>query len=213
MEAVHPIDGIDVAEIDPAVKRAANRALYLPPDDETAITTYTMDARNLVDDLLRGGAAGSYDFIFGDAFNDLSVPYHLTTLEFGAKLGELLKPEGVYMINIIDIYTPDLGRFLGSFVATSMQNFGYVYVFSTSSDGPSEERDTFIVASSMRPLDIRDLGDHPGDDPFDGLLFAWAENDVPHGQMETVLERSGGLILTDDFAPVDNLLAPILSGQ
>ena len=94
-----------------------------------------------------------------------------------------------------------------------MQNFGYVYVFSTSSDGPSEERDTFIVASSMRPLDIRDLGDHPGDDPFDGLLFAWAENDVPHGQMETVLERSGGLILTDDFAPVDNLLAPILSGQ
>ena len=213
MEAVHPIAGIDVAEIDPAVKRAANRALYLPPDDETAITTYTMDARNLVDDLLRGGAAGSYDFIFGDAFNDLSVPYHLTTLEFGAKLGELLKPEGVYMINIIDIYTPDLGRFLGSFVATSMQNFGYVYVFSTSSDGPSEERDTFIVASSMRPLDIRDLGDHPGDDPFDGLLFAWAENDVPHGQMETVLERSGGLILTDDFAPVDNLLAPILSGQ
>ena len=29
----------------------------------------------------------------------------------------------------------------------------------------------------------------------------------------TVLERSGGLILTDDFAPVDNLLAPIFSGQ
>jgi len=207
------VAGIDVAEIDPAVKRAANRALYLPPDDETAITTYTMDARNLVDDLLRDGAADSYDFIFGDAFNDLSVPYHLTTLEFTAELGELLKPDGVYMINIIDIYAAGLGRFLGSFVGTSMQNFAYVYVFSTSTDGPNDERDTFIVACSMLPLDIHDLGGRPGDDPFEGLLFAWAENGVLGGEMETVLERSGGLILTDDFAPVDNLLAPILSGQ
>jgi len=213
MEAVHPIAGIDVAEIDPAVKRAANLALYLPPDDETEITTYTMDARNLVDDLLRDGAADSYDFIFGDAFNDLSVPYHLTTLEFTAKLGELLKSDGVYMINIIDIYAAGLGRFLGSFVGTSMQSFAYVYVFSTSSDGPTDERDTFIVACSMQPLDIHDLGGRPGDDPFEGLLFAWVENGVLGGQMETVLERSGGLILTDDFAPVDNLLAPILRGQ
>ena len=23
-----------------------------------------------------------YDFIYGDAFNDLSIPYHLTTVEF-----------------------------------------------------------------------------------------------------------------------------------
>ena len=213
MEAVYPIAGIDVAEIDPAVKRAANRALYLPPDDETEITTYTMDARNLVDDLLRDGAEGSYDFIFGDAFNDLSVPYHLTTLEFSAKLRELLKPDGVYMINIIDIYRPGLGRFLGSFVGTSMQNFAYVYVFSSTSDGPTEDRDTFIVACSMQPLDIHDLGSRPGDEVFEGVLFAWAEDGVLGGQMETVLERSGGLILTDDFAPVDNLLAPILSGQ
>ncbi len=117
------------------------------------------------------------------------------------------------MINIIDIYTPGLGLFLGSFAGTSMQNFGYVYVFSTTSDGPTEDRDTFIVACSVRRLDLHDLGTRPGDNLFEGVLFAWAENGVLGGQMETVLERSGGLILTDDFAPVDNLLAPILSGQ
>ncbi len=213
MEAVYPVASIDVAEIDPAVKRAANRALYLPPDDETQITTYTMDARNLVEDLLRDDAAGSYDFIFGDAFNDLSVPYHLTTLEFTAKLRELLKPDGVYMINIIDIYAEGFGRFLGSFVGTSIQNFAYVYVFSSSDDVPTDDRDTFIVACSMRPLDIHNLGTHSDLDAFEGVLFAWAEDGVLGGQMETVLERSEGLILTDNFAPVDNLLAPILSGQ
>ena len=213
MEAVYPVAGIDVAEIDPAVKLAANRALYLPPDDETKITTYTMDARNLVEDLLRDNAEGSYDFIFGDAFNDLSVPYHLTTLEFTAKLRKLLKPGGIYMINIIDIYAEGLGRFLGSFVGTSIHNFAYVYVFSSSDDGPTDDRDTFIVACSMRPLDIHDLGSRPGGDVFEGVLFAWAEDGVLGGQMETVLERSEGLILTDNFAPVDNLLALILSGQ
>ena len=213
MEAVHPIAGIDVAEIDPAVKLAANRALYLPPDDETEITTYTMDARNFVDDLMRDDADESYDFIFGDAFNDLSVPYHLTTLEFTAKLRRLLKPDGVYMINIIDIYAAGLGRFLGAFVGTAMQNFPYVYVFSSTADGPTDERDTFIVACAMQPLDIHDLGARPGDLEFEGELFAWSANNEFGGDMETLLERSGGLILTDDFAPVDNLLAPILSGQ
>ncbi len=213
MEAVYPVGALDVAEIDPAVKRAAQRALYLPADDRTDITTHTMDARNLVDDLLRDGAAGTYDFIFGDAFNDLSVPYHLTTREFTADLQELLSPDGVYMINIIDVYREGLGRFLGSFVGTAMQSFPYVYVFASSSDGPTEERDTFVVACALQPLDIHNLGERDNDYPFTGTLFAYAENGEFGGEMATVIERSGGLILTDDFAPVGNLLAPIYSGQ
>lgn len=213
MERVYPIRGIDVAEIDPAVKLAAQRALFLPPDNQTAITTHTIDARNAVDDLLRRGGAGRYDFVFGDAFNDLSVPYHLTTREFTAKVAELLAPSGVYMINVIDIYREGLGRFLGSFVATARQTFPYVYVFSSDSEGPTDERDTFVVACSMKPLDIHDLGTREGDYEFEGVLFAWAEGEVLGGEMSTVIERSRGLILTDDFAPVDNLLAPIYTGQ
>ena len=64
-----------------------------------------------------------------------------------------------------------------------------------------------------QPLDILDLGSREGDYEFEGVLFAWAEGDVLGGEMATVLERGGGLILTDDFAPVDNLLAPIYTGQ
>ena len=39
---------------------------------------------------------GKYDFIFEDAFNDLSIPYHLTTREFAAQLKRLLKPEELF---------------------------------------------------------------------------------------------------------------------
>jgi hypothetical protein len=166
-----------------------------------------------VDDLLRDGAEGTYDFIFGDAFNDLSVPYHLTTREFTGKLRTLLKPSGVYMINIIDIYREGLGRFLGAFVATARHNFPYIYVFSSSDDGPTEERDTFVVACSATPLDLRDLGELPADHDFTGVLFAWVEGETLGGDMETLLARADGMVLTDDFAPVDNLLAPIFTGR
>jgi len=123
LESVYACDRIDVAEIDPKVKWTAQHELTLPPDDETRITTHVMDARNYVEDLLRQNATAArpvlYDFIYGDAFNDFSVPYHLTTKEFNDGVNRLLKPGGVYLINIIDIYREGLGRFLGAYVATA----------------------------------------------------------------------------------------------
>jgi len=51
---------------------------------------------------------GTYDFIFGDAFNDLSIPYHLTTREFAMELKRLLKPDGLYLANVIDSFKKGL---------------------------------------------------------------------------------------------------------
>jgi MFS family permease len=103
---------IDVAELDPAVKLAVQREMGLPADADTFVNTYIGDARNVVDDRLQhndrlvsdGKPPVLYDFVYGDAFNDFSVPWHLTTREFSEKIQRLLSPEGVYMINVIDIY-------------------------------------------------------------------------------------------------------------
>ncbi len=104
---------IHVLELDPAVKLAVQREMGLPDDDKTFVKTLLGDARNSVDDLLNGmaldpGATGKhnhYDFVYGDAFNDFSVPWHLTTKEFAEKIKQLMTPnEGVFLVNIIDIY-------------------------------------------------------------------------------------------------------------
>lgn len=104
---------IHVLELDPAVKLAVQREMGLPPDDKTFVKTIVGDARNSVDDLLNGlnrdpaqlGPHNHYDFIYGDAFNDFSVPWHLTTQEFAEKIKRLLTPdEGMFLVNIIDIY-------------------------------------------------------------------------------------------------------------
>ncbi len=121
----------DVAEIDPRVTEAAMQAFGL--DRNTTINTITMDARNYVDELLEKQRKGEdiprYDFIYGDAFSDYSVPFQLVTKEFNDKIAKILKDDGVYMVNLIDAY--DSGQFLGAVVNTFKETFDYVYVITS----------------------------------------------------------------------------------
>jgi spermidine synthase len=102
IQFAYPGSAVDVAEIDPAVTRANFMATGLPRD--TKIQTYWGDARQFVE---LHQDTKQYDLIFGDAFNDFSVPWHLTTREFNEKIKKMMSPNGVYMINIIDAYKSD----------------------------------------------------------------------------------------------------------
>ena len=224
IEAVYPRSAVHVAEIDPAVTKAAHEVLGLPGD--TSIVTTHGDARNFVDDTVRRNRAARragkdpmlYDYIYGDAFNDFSVPWHLTTLEFNQKLKEIMTPDGVYLINLIDIYPlPELkdgqrtfdkglGRFLAAFINTANQVFGHTDVFSTDLHSLSKDRDTFVVACSTRHLDLDDLGRN-GEREFRGYRLSESEiKDLLNLHPPTDWRN----ILTDDFAPVDNMLAEVV---
>jgi spermidine synthase len=190
-----PTAKIDVAEIDPMVIEANHKALALPRD--TPIRSFAMDARRAVDEL---PPDEKYDFFFGDAFNDLSSPFHLSTLEFVKKVDSHLKPDGAYLVNIIDSYETAL--LLGSITGTLERVFEHVYVFCTEKGGVRKARDTYIVAASHVPLDVSGL--QPGHQTaFCGSLLT-AEN---LGQIKKLCNDR---VLTDDDAPVDNLIAPVL---
>ena len=51
------------------------------------------------------------------------------------KLRELMSPDGVYLMNVLDIY--ESGLFLGAIVNTFHECFPYVYAFSAVANGPS----------------------------------------------------------------------------
>ncbi len=289
---------VDVAEIDPAVTRANQQGTGLadgqhhvanpipdpakdPASHPDKIVTYWGDARQFVE---LHQDHKKYDLIFGDAFNDFSVPWHLTTREFNEKIKKMLTPDGVYMINIIDVYLADdqisaradekiedrekdlrekieekwrikaarqklsdeemergaeeeiktvvplsreqkdqireewkrkardYGGFVGSWTRTAQLTFGKdnVYVFGTSKPG-SGRRETFVVVASMKPLDLKELGLRK-DDPRYYTPSGKQTTPKPYEakDLETVVEsRSRGIILTDDYAPVENLLAPV----
>jgi tetratricopeptide (TPR) repeat protein len=198
-----PGSRVDVAEIDPGVTQAAYQAFGLSRD--TSINTITMDARNYVDDLLRNRQGGSesieYDFIYEDALNDYCVPFQLTTREFNDKLAVLLGDDGIYLVELIDVF--DSGLFLGAFVNTLEQTFPYVYVV-TDSQIPRSARNTFVVAAAKRELDLENISS----DYEKKKLELWL---LSQSEIDQLKQKAGYLTLEDDYAPVENLLAPVVS--
>ena len=201
MEKAYPDGYVEVAEIDPAVTEAAYEAFGFRRDSAVAI--YHMDARHRVKDLLRAKNAGEdvplFDFVYGDTFNDFSVPYHLTTREFNDELSALMTPGGIYLLNLIDIF--DEGRFLASVVATCRKTFPAVHVFAAS--GQAQDRETFVVACMKKEQDIQAV--------LDQLVGnrARSHHVVPE-ELEELLARAKPVVLTDHYAPVENLLAVVV---
>lgn len=116
---------LDVAELDPAVLKAVISQFGFSAADQERITTTIGDARNFVEDRYRqnerlrrdGNSPVLYDFIYGDAFNDFGIPWHLATKEFTERLRSLLSERGVFQANIIEIYPRT--EFPGGLVETS----------------------------------------------------------------------------------------------
>lgn len=54
---------------------------------------------------LRREPADSADVVVGDAFGGVAVPWHLTTVEFARDIRRVLRPDGLYLLNVID-YEP-----------------------------------------------------------------------------------------------------------
>jgi len=187
LAARYPAASIEVAEIDPAVTAAAYQYMGLPPDSR--VVTYNRDARLVLDDLVTSGR--QYDVIFGDAFNDLSIPYHLTTREVAAKLARLVAPGGAYLANIID--DPARGEFMRAYAQTLATAFPDVAVVRTEASRDLNGLSTYVLAASAAPLD-------PTAIPI-----------LPPERVADWLAAGRPLVLSDDYAPVDNLMAPMFN--
>jgi len=203
LEVTRPGGYHESIEIDPAVTEAAHAAFGLPRDTDIAI--FDQDGRTRVANLIhrktRGEAVPEFDVILGDSINDLSVPFHLTTQEFTQQIHDLLKEDGMYLLNLVDWY--ESGQFLGAVVNTCAAVFPHVTVFS--SGGELDRRDTFVVVRSKTPRDLSAVPEtvrrqYRGQ----GIML----NET---QRAALAARSNGLVLTDDYAPVDNLLAAVVT--
>jgi spermidine synthase len=197
VEAVYPTGMTDVVEIDPAVIAVAREQLGLPKTSR--IRSFNQDARMFLAD--RANTA-TYDFIYGDAFNDLSVPYHLTTVEFDRLLLRHLKPNGVYLANIID--SLDSGEFLRAYTNALRAVFPHVYLFARGDSLQPFDRNTYVVMASLLPLDRARLDAVTSEEPSSARTTA-----MPEARLEGYLKLGRALTLTDDFAPVDQLLASL----
>jgi spermidine synthase len=189
---------ITVAELDPAVTEIAREELFLDDSDMRIIHG---DARAV---LARLPDNERFDVIVGDAFHDVSVPYHLVTAEFARLLHQRLANDRIYVLNLVDVYPG--GRLVAAMVKTLQSEFGHVDVWLDQV--PRETtRVTYVISASDTVTPIRGR---------EGELSSVMR---PHRNWTRVTRQindsmAGGdavPLLTDDNAPVEQLISTLFT--
>jgi MFS family permease len=201
IEHNYPGSTNDVVEIDPVVTEVAYDELGL--SRETSVTTYNQDARIFLS--RHNGIQGKYDLVIGDVYNDVSVPYHLTTLEYNKLVEATMKPDGMYLSNIIDNYY--IGSFLPHYIHTVRQVFEHVYLFSSIDFDKSYHSNTFVVAATNSPIDLDNFNNFI-EENYEYGISVYIQDEK---ELDQYLIDKEPLLLTDDYAPTDVLVTPLLN--
>lgn len=200
MDAVYPESRLHVIEIDPGVTEMAHALLGLERD--TDIVTYNEDARLFLEE----NHDRTYNLVYGDAFNDYSVPYHLTTKQFNERVHDILADDGLYMVNIID---GARGDFLRAYTYTMRQTFEHVYLIPTTTSWRTSVRTTFVLIATDAPMELDAFNQI---DAGDGQVLL-ANRIVSEETIDELLASKNTVLLTDRYAPVDQMLAPVFRDE
>ena len=187
ISAARPGSSNLVMEIDPALVELNRRELGVR--DEPGLRIRVGDARTGVREL----GAGTFDLVVGDAFGGLAVPWHLTTREFVRQIRDVLAPGGLYVLNVIDGPPFDFAR---AEAETLRAVFPFVGLISTADRLAGRSGGNVVLLASTEPLPMRRAEQLLAAEPGIALL-----DQAPLAEWSR-----GAMVLTDDHAPVDQLL-------
>jgi spermidine synthase len=171
-----------VAEIDPEVTDVVRSEFGL--QDSPGIEIIHEDARPALRDRPKNDL---YDLVLGDAFADIAIPFHLVTREFNDLVRSHLKPDGAYLVNVVDGVHYD---FLRSYIKTLEQTFTHVELLTSPGERVAGQQTAFVVVASMQPPPR-------------------LSSAVSRAVLARFLKRGDSVTLKDDHVPVDQLLAPV----
>jgi spermidine synthase/MFS family permease len=190
-----PTATIRVAEIDPAVTQVA--AAYMWARPENGLEVVHGDGRVVLQAL---PPKRQFDVVLGDAFHDISIPAHLVTREFHREVRARLAPGGTYAVNVIEAGLQP--RFLLSLVRTLAVDFTAVEVWVDAAERNTTTRITYVVIAGDVPTPFGSLRS------MRGLGRTWLR--LPTPELVMAIRAADVPILTDDYAPVDRLLAHVI---
>lgn len=189
-----PNSSCDAVEIDEKIAGLAGKYFNLGEDEANI---YINDGRSF----LQTDDAGLYDIILADAYQDITVPFHMSTVEFFESVKKHLKPGGILIVNI-NMKSGDFEGMPEYLAGTVNSCFRSVYRVDL----------TNVTNSLLFVSDIPDMLENyerntrasipEGHDLYNISRFV--------GNNAVKVEKSD-LILTDDLAPVEILGQKALS--
>jgi spermidine synthase len=137
-----------VFEYDSELVRIAREHLGLAPSP--GLRVRVGDARQR----LAERPDGSADVVIGDAFAGVVVPAHLATVEFAREIRRVLRPDGVYLLNVIDC--PPL-RVSRAEAATLLAAFDHVGLVAERDLLRERDAGNVVFLASPAPLPLTAL--------------------------------------------------------
>lgn len=186
-------DGIRVegVEIDRKITDLAHRYFELP--ETVDVTTY--DGRAFLQAVDK-----KYDVIMVDAYQDITIPFQMSSVEFFTMVREHLKQDGVMVVNM-NMQSGEEDSINAYLTDTIASVFDTVYTVNVSG---STNRELF---ASQNPLIAPVLEENAallGDGGLKAMMSTVSRNLEACGE--------GNLILTDDKAPVELLGMRVIDG-
>lgn len=177
---------IEGVEIDEKITKLAHEYFALP--EEIPVTTY--DGRAFL-----RATDQTYDVIMVDAYQDITIPFQMSTVEFFMQVQKHLNPGGVMVVNMnmhsADGDAADINTYLAD---TISEVFEYVYTV----DVPGTTNRELFASNGRNPQEaLRAQADTPSDENLRSLMARVADGLKEH--------QPQGYILTDDRAPVELL--------
>ena len=229
----YPDVTVDVAEIDPVVIDVAQK--YFNVTKSPRLNIYNDDAR----DFLTKTSNQKYDIIILDAFSKNYVPFHLMTLQYYQLLyNKLTTSNGVIVSNQVGSLEGDTSNLYRAAYKTMSQVFPDVYAFPLSQFSPSAVQNIILVGTKNTAPDVRLTQDeirqkeqqqqkqlyqhqlmmmlsksnHHNNNNIRLITTNGRDNSIDYADHlydSTRIRTDDVPTLTDQFAPVENLLNPI----
>jgi len=176
-----------VLEIDAGVVEIARSRLGFD-DAATNSTVLVGDARQT----MATTSDSTFDVVIGDAFGGFTVPWHLTTEEFLAEMKAKMRPDGVYLLNLIDYPPLDFAK---AEAATLAASFSSTLLIAPQAYVEGKSGGNFVFVASDQTLDPARV---------QTILIEAGRSEVVVGDVSNW--AAGHRRLRDDFAPVDQLI-------
>lgn len=180
-ERYFPNAAIEGVEIDEKITKLARTYFELPED--VAVTTY--DGRAYLQGIDR-----TYDVIMVDAYQDITIPFQMSTREFFDEVSSHLTEDGVMVVNM-NMYSAEEGNMNEYLTDTIGAVFPEVYTVDVAG---STNRELFAFR--------------------DEAALDYLKQEQPEQELSTQMDRisasltkeqTGDYLLTDDKAPVEVL--------
>ena len=179
-----PACTVEGVEIDGKITQLAERYFDLPP--EVQVTEY--DGRAFLQAIDR-----QYDVILVDAYQDITIPFQMSSAEFFTLIREHLEPGGILVVNM-NMHSDgenSINQYLSDTIAS-------IFPFISTADVPYTTNRELFASMEADP----------------GSLLAAGIETLPDGELRELMAQvsrrlnpyeAGGHLLTDDRAPVEVL--------